>query len=59
MLYRALVQFDRIEAVIQLAAADRKEEAYHLVCTSVISNPKAERLMGVILPPIGQGQWPN
>jgi hypothetical protein len=39
MLYRDLVQFDRIETVSQLREADRKEEARRLVRTYVVTRP--------------------
>ena len=50
MLYRDLVQFEPIESVIQLRAADDKAEAAHLVETYVISNRMADQLINVVFP---------
>lgn len=50
MKYGDLIQFDPIEDVIQLRAANKLEEAKHLVSTYVISEEMAERLVGVVFP---------
>jgi hypothetical protein len=50
MLYRDLVQFEPIESVIQLRAADDKREATHLVQTYVVSNRMADQLVNVVFP---------
>ncbi len=50
MRYRDLVQFEPIESVIQLRAADDKSEAAHLVQTYVVSNRMADQLANVVFP---------
>jgi hypothetical protein len=50
MKYGDLIQFDPIEDVIQLRAANKLEQAKHLVSTYVISEEMAERLVGVVFP---------
>lgn len=50
MKYGDLIQFDPIEDVIQLRAANKLAEAKHLVSTYVISEEMAERLVGVVFP---------
>jgi hypothetical protein len=50
MRYRNLVQFEPIESVIQLRAADDKSEAAHLVQTYVVSNRMADQLANVVFP---------
>lgn len=50
MKYRDLVQFDPIETVVQLRAADQRAEAEHLVRTYVISERMAELLTRLVIP---------
>ncbi|MBN1993961.1 MAG: ATP-binding protein, partial [Anaerolineae bacterium] len=50
MKYRDLVQFDPIETVVQLRAADERSEAERLVRTYVISNRMAELLERLVIP---------
>lgn len=50
MKYRDLVQFDPIETVVQLRAADAREEAERLVRTYVISDRMAELLEKLVFP---------
>lgn len=50
MKYDDLVQFERIESVIQLLDADRPDEAKKLVTTYVISEDMAERIAKVMIP---------
>ena len=44
LMYKDLVQFEPLESVIELTAADEKEKARDLVRTYVISNEMAEKL---------------
>ncbi|MDR0439785.1 MAG: DUF6079 family protein [Candidatus Accumulibacter sp.] len=53
MKYRDLVQFEQIESVIQLLAADRPDEARKLVSTFVISDDMAERISRLMVPQLG------
>jgi succinate dehydrogenase flavin-adding protein (antitoxin of CptAB toxin-antitoxin module) len=48
--YGELIQFDPIEQVIELRAADQVEEAQNLVETYVISEDMADKLTGIIIP---------
>ena len=48
--YRDLVQFDPIETVVQLRAADDAAAAAQLVRTYVISEEMAERLINLVIP---------
>ena len=50
MYYRDLVQFEPIETIIQLRAADREDSARHLVETYVISDRMADQIANVVLP---------
>ncbi|MFQ5613684.1 MAG: DUF6079 family protein [Anaerolineae bacterium] len=50
MKYRDLVQFDPIETVVQLRAADQRAEAEHLVRTYVISERMADLLARLVIP---------
>jgi hypothetical protein len=50
MKYGELFQFDPIESVIQLRAADAKETARSLVDSYVISDEMAEKLIGLVFP---------
>ena len=50
MKYKELVQFEPIETVIQLREADKKEDAFRLVKTYVISERMAKNLVDVIFP---------
>lgn len=50
MRYRDLIQFEPIQAVIQLLDANRPEEAQKLVATYVISDEMAQRLAKVLIP---------
>jgi hypothetical protein len=50
MKYKELIQFDPIETVIQLRAADNIDAARQLVSTYVISEEMAERLADVVFP---------
>ena len=50
MKYRDLVQFDPIETVVQLRAADERAEAEHLVRTYVISERMADLLTRLVIP---------
>ncbi len=50
MKYSDLVQFDPIEDVIQLRAANKLDSAKRLVSTYVISEEMAERLTGIVFP---------
>lgn len=48
--YGELIQFDPIERVIELRAANQVEEAQNLVETYVISEDMADKLTGIIIP---------
>lgn len=48
--YGELIQFDPIERVIELRAANQVEEAKNLVETYVISEDMADKLTGIIIP---------
>jgi hypothetical protein len=50
MKYRDLVQFDPIETVVQLRAADERAEAERLVRTYVISERMADLLTRLVNP---------
>lgn len=50
MKYKDLVQFEPIETVVQLRAADRKKEADQLVKTYVISDRMADLLTRLVIP---------
>lgn len=50
MKYRDLIQFDPIESVVQLRAADERDEAERLVRTYVISDRMAELLERLVIP---------
>jgi len=50
MKYGDLIQFDPIETVVQLRAADEQNEARQLVSTYVISDQMADRLTGIVFP---------
>lgn len=50
MKYRDLIQFDPIETIIHLRAADQRTEAERLVRTYVISDRLAELLIQVVIP---------
>src|SRR5438270_383686 len=50
MKYGDLIQFDPIETVIQLRAADKMSEARQLVSTYVISEEMAEKLTTIVFP---------
>ncbi|AEH61157.1 conserved hypothetical protein [Methanosalsum zhilinae DSM 4017] len=50
MKYEDLIQFDPIESVVQLRAADKSTAAHHLVNTYVISEEMAERLTDIVIP---------
>src|SRR6266700_8069615 len=50
VLYRDLVQFDPIETVIQLRAADDKQAAAHLVQTYVFSDRMDDQLANLVFP---------
>lgn len=50
MKYRDLIQFDPIESVVQLRAADKSDAARRLVDTYVISEEMAERLTEIVIP---------
>src|SRR5262245_50124942 len=50
MKYRDLIQFDPIETVVQLRAADERAEAARLVSTYVISDRMAELLERLVIP---------
>ena len=50
MKYKDLVQFEPIETVVQLRAADEKDEAGQLVKTYVISNRMADLLTRLVIP---------
>ena len=50
MKYKDLVQFEPIETVVQLRAADKKKEADQLVKTYVISNRMADQLTRLVIP---------
>ncbi|AKB74626.1 hypothetical protein MSLAZ_1365 [Methanosarcina lacustris Z-7289] len=50
MKYGDLIQFDPIESVVQLRAADKSSAARHLVNTYVISEEMAERLIELVIP---------
>ena len=50
MKYKDLVQFEPIETVVQLREADKKENAFRLVKTFVISKRMAENLINIIFP---------
>jgi hypothetical protein len=50
MKYRDLVQFDPIETVVQLRAADERAEAERLVRTYVISERMADLLTRLVIP---------
>ena len=50
MKYGDLIQFEPIEDVIQLRAANKMDEARQLVSSYVISEEMAERLTGVVFP---------
>ncbi|RME58008.1 MAG: ATP-binding protein [Caldilineae bacterium] len=50
MKYRDLIQFEPIESVVELRAADETEAARQLVRTYVISDEMAERLTGLVIP---------
>lgn len=50
MKYGDLIQFDPIESVVQLRAADKSNAAQHLVNTYVISDEMAERLTQIVIP---------
>ena len=50
MKYKDLVQFEPIETVVQLRAADEKDEARQLVKTYVISNRMADLLTRLVIP---------
>jgi hypothetical protein len=50
MKYRDLVEFDPIESVVQLRAADERAEAERLVRTYVISERMADLLTRLVIP---------
>ena len=50
MKYGDLIQFDPIESVVQLRAADKSSAARNLVNTYVISEEMAERLIELVIP---------
>jgi hypothetical protein len=50
MKYGDLIQFESIESVVQLRAADEEAAARHLVKTYVISEEMADRLVNLVLP---------
>jgi hypothetical protein len=50
MKYKDLVQFEPIETVVQLRAADKKREAGQLVKTYVISDRMADQLTRLVIP---------
>ena len=50
MKYGDLIQFDPIESVVQLRAANEKSAARQLVETYVVSEEMAERLTGLVFP---------
>ena len=50
MKYGDLIQFDPIESVVQLRAADKSSAARDLVNTYVISEEMAERLIELVIP---------
>jgi hypothetical protein len=50
MKYGDLVQFEPVESVIELRAADRPGRAKQLVSTYVISSEMADRLTGLVFP---------
>jgi hypothetical protein len=50
MKYKDLVQFEPIETVVQLRAADEKDEADQLVKTYVISDRMADQLTRLVIP---------
>lgn len=50
MFYRDVVQFDPIESVIQLRAADDKQAAANLVQTYVVSDRMADQLANIVIP---------
>lgn len=50
MKYGDLIQFDPIESVVQLRAADKSSNARDLVNTYVISKEMAERLIELVIP---------
>ena len=50
MKYRDLIQFEPIEAVVQLRDANEATSARHLVSTYVISDEMAEKLTGLVIP---------
>ncbi len=50
MLYRDVVQFDPIESVIQLRAADDKQAAAQLVQSYVVSDRMADQLANIVFP---------
>jgi len=50
MRYRDIVQFDPIESVIQLRAADDKQAAADLVQTYVVSDRMADQLTNLVFP---------
>lgn len=58
MKYGELIQFDPIETVVQLRAANELDDAQHLVSTYVISEEMAERLQTILIPQL-QFDYPN
>ena len=50
MKYCDLIQFEPIETVIQLQAADKESVAKQLVKTYVISEEMAEKLTSIVIP---------
>ncbi len=56
MKYRDLVQFEPIESVVQLRAADERTEAERLVRTYVISDRMADLLVNLVIPHLQAAQ---
>lgn len=50
MKYGDLIQFEPIETVVQLRAADREPDARQLVSTYVVSEEMAEKLTAIVVP---------